>query len=97
MKNLKICPGWIVLGFVILYLFFTRENYVATPGIIASNEGSIDSDYDDRHYNRRVHGPFQFVSPESWPFPLQNTASALNVPAIGPLPFPYIDQLGYLK
>lgn len=67
MKNLKICPNWIViLTIVVLFIWIQREKYVSSPGVVVSNSGSIDSDYDDGHYYRRVHAPFQFESPESW-------------------------------
>jgi hypothetical protein len=97
MKNLKICPGWIILTIVVVFMWLHRERYVSTPGVVVSNSGSVDSDYDDGNYWRRVHAPFQYDSPESWPFPLQNNASALNVPSVGPMPYPYIDDLGCLK
>ena len=93
MKNLKICPGWIVLIIFLVFMLVHRERYISSPGVVVSNRGSVDGEYDDNNYWRRVHAPFQYESPESWPFTLQNNASALNVPAVGPLPYPYINDL----
>jgi hypothetical protein len=92
MKNLKICPGWIILTIVLVFMWIHREKYVSTPGVVVSNSGSIDSDYENGNYWRRVHAPFQYDSPESW-----SNTSALNVPSAGPMQYPYIDDLGCLK
>ena len=75
MKNLKICPGWILLTIVLIIMWVHRESYVSSPGVIVSNSGSLDSDYDDGNYWSRIHAPFKYVSPESW-----TNESALNFP-----------------
>jgi len=86
MKNLKICPGWIILTIVLIFLCLHRERYVATPGVVVSNSGSVDSDYENGNYWTRTHAPFQYVSPESW----SNTSEPMwNAPAG--------DDLGCLK
>ena len=88
----KICTGWVVLAVLILFTLVTKEHYTV-PSTRDVNRSSVDGGYGDYNPHRRLHAPFQFESPESWPFKLQSNATALNVPGIGPMPYPSPDQM----
>lgn len=77
---------------LIMFMMVTKEHYTG-PSTDDANRTSIDSSYGNYNPHRRLHAPFQFESPESWPFKLQSNAAALNVPGIGPMPYPDPSQL----